>query len=100
MVRNKSDQINFTLTQISITVLKNMVTSIKTWKALSRKLSDKSTTNQAPVIKRVDEAIHWINFYPADNTIFSSTSYTLYTSSNIIYLALVFQMLAVVLSTG
>lgn len=41
MVRNKSDQINFTLTQISMTVLKNMVTSIKTWKALSRKLSEK-----------------------------------------------------------
>lgn len=52
-----------------MTVFKNMVTSIKTSKALSTKLSDKSSTYQAPVVKRVDNAcIHWINFYPADNT--------------------------------
>ena len=58
-----------------MTVFKNMVTSIKTWKALPTKLSDKSTTDQAPVIKRVDKAIHWINFYPAKNTIFSLNTY-------------------------
>ena len=38
-----------------MTVFKNMVTSIKTWKAPSTKLSDKSITDQAPVIKRVDK---------------------------------------------
>lgn len=52
-----------------MTVFKNMVTSIKTCKALSTKLPDKSTTDQAKVVKRVDNAyIHWINFCPADNT--------------------------------
>ena len=52
-----------------MTVFKNMVTSIKTWKALSTKLPDKSTTDQAKVVKRVDNAyIHWINFCPGDNT--------------------------------
>ena len=43
-----------------MTVFKNMVTSIKTWKAPSTKLSDKSITDQTPVIKRVGKAIHWI----------------------------------------
>lgn len=81
-----------------MTVFKNVVTSIKTWKAPSTKLSDKSITDQAPVIKRVDKAIHWINFYPVDNTIASSNTYPL--CSNIICLARVFQMLAIVLSTG
>ena len=88
----------FYITKISMTVFKNMVTSIKTWKAPSTKLSDKSITDQAPVIKRVDKAIHWINFYPVDNTIASSNTDPLY--SNIICLAPVFQMLAIVLSTG
>ena len=61
-----------------MTVFKNMVTSIKTSKALSTKLSEKSNTYQAPVVKRVDNAyIHWINFYPADNTIVSLNTYSL-----------------------
>lgn len=75
-----------------MTDFKNVVTSIKTWKAPSTKLSDKSITDQAPVIKRVDKA------NPVDNTIASSNTYPLY--SNIICLAPVFQMLAIVLSTG
>ena len=61
-----------------MTVFKNMVASIKTSEALSTKLSDKSNTYQAPVVKRVDNAyIHWIKFSPADNTIVSLDTYSL-----------------------
>ena len=31
---------------------------------------------QAPVVQKVDNAIHWINYYPADNAIGFPNTYT------------------------
>ena len=35
-------------------------------------------TVQGPVVRKVDNAIHWINLYPVDNTIDFPNTYPLY----------------------
>ena len=33
------------------------------------KQADKASVRQAPVVRKVDNAIHWINHYPVDSAI-------------------------------
>ena len=47
----------------------------ETFNLCEKKIGDKV---QAPVVQRVDSAIHWINLYPVDNPIGFPNTYPLH----------------------